>query len=155
VPDNSRNETAAEREDRSWNELLQELRVTQTGVQLLTGLLLTLPFQQRFSVLDEVAKGVYLAVVIAAVTSTALLIAPVAFHRLLFRQGEKDWLVSRANLSAIVGLNGLMLATSGALWLIFDVVVNRLTACAVVVGAVAVIATLWWAVPLSQRNAES
>jgi hypothetical protein len=149
-----RDETAEERQDRNWNELLQELRVTQTGVQLLTGLLLTLPFQQRFSVLDGFAKGVYLAVVIAAVSSTALLIAPVAFHRLLFRQGEKDWLVSRANISAFLGLAGLMLAISGGLWLIFDVVVNRLTACIVFVAAVAAISALWWVVPGAQRRTD-
>jgi hypothetical protein len=150
--DAGRDETTAERNDRNWNELLQELRVTQTGVQLLTGLLLTLPFQQRFSILDDVAIAVYLAVVISAVASTALLIAPVAFHRMLFRQGEKDWLVSRGNLSAMVGLGGLMLAFSGALWLIFDVVVNRATACIVVAVAVVLIAALWWAVPLTQRR---
>jgi Family of unknown function (DUF6328) len=149
-----RNETAAERQDRNWNELLQELRVTQTGVQLLTGLLLTLPFQQRFALLDGVAKGVYLAAVIAAVSSTALLIAPVAFHRLLFRHGAKDWLVSHGNVSAMAGLAGLMLASTGALWLIFDVVVNRLTACVVFFAAVAAITMLWWAVPLSQRRAD-
>src|SRR3954469_24975957 len=126
-----RNETTAERQDRNWNELLQELRVTQTGVQLLTGLLLTLPFQQRFTLLDDVAKVVYLAVVISAVSSTALLIAPVAFHRMLFRQGAKGWLVSRGNFTAMVGLGGLMLAFAGALWLIFDVVVGRAAACVV------------------------
>jgi len=150
-----RNETTAERDDRNWNELLQELRVTQTGVQLLTGLLLTLPFQQRFTLLDSVARGVYLAVVIAAVSSTALLIAPVAFHRMLFRQGEKRWLVSRGNLSAMVGLAGLMLASSGALWLIFDVVTNRPTACVVLVAAVATFTALWWAVPARQRRREA
>jgi hypothetical protein len=151
--DSGRNETAAEQHDRNWNELLQELRVTQTGVQLLTGLLLTLPFQQRFSVLDGLAKGVYLGVVICAVSSTALLIAPVAFHRLLFRQGEKDWLVSRGNLSAMVGLAGLMLASSGALCLIFDVVLDRVTACVVVGVALVLMTLLWWGVPLSQRRA--
>jgi hypothetical protein len=147
-----RDETAAQRRDRNWNELLQELRVTQTGVQLLTGLLLTLPFQQRFSMLDGTAKCVYLAVVVCAVSSAALLIAPVAFHRLLFRQGAKEWLVSQGNISAMVGLAGLMLAFAGALWLIFDVVVGRLAACVVIVGAVVLITSLWWGVPLSQRR---
>jgi hypothetical protein len=150
-----RNETAAERQDRNWNELLQELRVTQTGVQLLTGLLLTLPFQQRFSTLDDTAEAVYLAVVICAVSSAALLIAPVAFHRLLFRQGEKEWLLSRGNLSALIGLAGLMLASSGVLWLIFDVVIGRTTACVVVAVAVLAITALWWGIPLNQRRRET
>jgi hypothetical protein len=150
-----RKETETERHDRNWNELLQELRVTQTGVQLLTGLLLTLPFQQRFSMLDDVAKGVYLTVVIAAVSATSLLIAPVAFHRLLFRMGAKAWLVSRGNFSALLGLAGLMFASAGALWLIFDVVVGREAACVVVAVAVVAIATLWWGVPLNQRRKEA
>jgi hypothetical protein len=153
--DKGRSETPTERADRNWNELLQELRVTQTGVQLLTGLLLTLPFQQRFTLLDDVAKGVYLAVVIAAVSSTALLIAPVAFHRLLFRKGAKFWLVSRGNFSAMLGLAGLMFASAGALWLIFDVVIGRTTACVVVVIAITAIFALWWGVPLNQRRKEA
>jgi hypothetical protein len=93
--------------------------------------------------------------VICAVSSTALLIAPVAFHRLLFRHGAKAWLVSRGNLSAMLGLGGLMLASAGALWLIFDVVVGRTTACFVVVVAVAAITGLWWGVPLNQRRKET
>jgi hypothetical protein len=150
--DDGRHETDAERSDRNWNELLQELRVTQTGVQLLTGLLLTLPFQQRFSVLDDLAKGVYLGVVVSAVSATALLIAPVAFHRLLFRQGEKNWMVTRGNVSAMCGLAGLAIATSGALWLIMDVVVGRGAAFVAAGLALAVFAVLWWGVPLAQRR---
>lgn len=117
-----RHETAAERDDRNWGELLQELRVSQTGVQLLTGLLLTLPFQDRFSDLDDLERGVYLVVVAAAVASTAFLIAPVALHRMLFRQGAKGWLVTRGNLAAHVGLGFLAIAMTGVVWLIFDVV---------------------------------
>jgi hypothetical protein len=153
--DGGRDETDVERQDRNWNELLQELRVTQTGVQLLTGLLLTLPFQQRFSVLDDLATGVYLAVVVCAVSATALLIAPVAFHRLLFRQGEKDWLVRNGNLSAMLGLAGLMSASSGAMWLIFDVVIGRVTACVALAAALLLISGLWWGVPLNQRRKSS
>ena len=149
---NGRDETEAERADRNWNELLQELRVTQTGVQLLTGLLLTLPFQQRFTILDDLAKGIYLAVVISAVSATALLIAPVAFHRLLFRQGEKDWLASRGNWSAMCGLAALAFATSGALWLILDVVAGRTPAFSVGGGALVVFAGLWWVFPLNRRR---
>jgi hypothetical protein len=137
--DSGRDESAAERNDRNWNELLQELRVTQTGVQLLTGLLLTLPFQDRFLDLDNTEKTVYLGIVISAVSATALLIAPVAFHRILFRQGEKDWLVERGNWAAHAGLGCLAIAVSGALWLIFDVVTNPS------------FAVLWWFAPLRRR----
>ena len=79
-----RQETDIQRLDRQWNDLLQELRVVQTGVQLLTGLLLTLPFQPRFDQLAPLARGVYLFTVVTAVTASVLLIAPVAMHRALF-----------------------------------------------------------------------
>ncbi len=81
-----RGETEIQRLDRNWNSLLQELRVVQTGVQLLTGFLLTLPFQQRFDVLDPPMRNLYLATVGCSVGATVLLIAPVGMHRLLFRQ---------------------------------------------------------------------
>jgi len=81
----ARHETETERLDRNWSSLLQELRVVQTGVQLLTGLLLTLPFQQRFTELSTLAQDVYLLTVIASIGSTVLLVAPVGLHRLLFR----------------------------------------------------------------------
>src|SRR3954467_14665897 len=98
-----RDETPTERLDRNWNDLLQELRVVQTGVQLLTGFLLTLPFQQRFASLNSTERGIYLADVSAAVCSTALLIAPVALHRLLFRQHARAEQVSIAHRLAMAG----------------------------------------------------
>src|SRR5215212_2416243 len=84
--DPSRRETEMERMDRNWNELLQELRVTQTGVQILTGFLLTLPFQQRFTELDTFQVTVFCIAVLLSSTATALIVAPVSYHRLLFRQ---------------------------------------------------------------------
>lgn len=80
-----RGETEVQRRDRNWNSLLQELRVVQSGVQLLTGFLLTLPFQQRFGVLDRPMRYVYLVTVGLSVGATVLLVAPVSIHRLLFR----------------------------------------------------------------------
>ena len=83
--DTDRDETEAQRLDRNWSGLLQELRVAQTGVQLLTGFLLTLPFQQRFTQLDGVMRTVYLVTVACSIGATVLLVAPVSMHRLLFR----------------------------------------------------------------------
>lgn len=74
---------------RNWAELLQELRVTQTGVQVLTGFLLTVPFSNRFTHLSELQLVTYLCIVLGAITATALLVAPVAFHRMLFRQRRR------------------------------------------------------------------
>src|ERR1700742_1944101 len=92
-----RGETEIERLDRNWNSLLQELRVVQTGVQLLTGFLLTLPFQQRFDVLDTTMRVVYLITVGSSVCATVLLEAPVAIHRLLFRRHRLEFIVSAAH----------------------------------------------------------
>ena len=82
----ARFETETQRLDRNWLSLLQELRVVQTGVQLLTGFLLTLPFQQRFETLDTTMRVVYLVTVGCSVGATVLLESPVAMHRLLFRR---------------------------------------------------------------------
>jgi Family of unknown function (DUF6328) len=90
----TRHKSESERLDRNWSSLLQELRVAQTGAQLVTGFLLTLPFQQRFGVLSNVVKNVYRATVGCAIGATLLLVAPVVMHRVLFRQRRLLTLVS-------------------------------------------------------------
>ena len=109
---------------RNWHELLQELRVTQTGTQILTGFLLTLPFTARFAELSERQVITYLATMAGSVVTTGLIVAPVAFHRLLFRQSQKPWLVAAADTTAKIGLLLLALTTSGVVLLVFDVVLS-------------------------------
>src|ERR1041385_4791930 len=92
-----RTESKPQKFDRQWNELLQEMRVLQTGVQVLTGFLLTIPFQQRFDRLSDVERRLYIAAVGLAVLSTLFLIAPVSMHRMLFRRGERDRLLTRGH----------------------------------------------------------
>src|ERR1700752_598645 len=106
----SRSETETQRLDRNWLNLLQELRVVQTGVRLLTGFLLTLPFQQRFDVLNQQLRIGYLATVGWSVGATVLPIAPVGIHRLLFRRHRLRVLVSAAHGCAYSGLALLGLA---------------------------------------------
>jgi len=146
-----RHEDKTERLARNFSELLQELRVTQTGVQILTGFLLTVPFTQRFPTLDLVQKYGYLAVLVGAVLATGFIIAPVALHRTLFRRGEKEWLVNAADWCARVGLLLLAMTMSGVVWLVFDVVVSR--TASIVAGGVGVLffAALWGAFPLAKR----
>src|SRR5271154_6639595 len=120
-----RGETELQRLDRNWNSLLQELRVVQTGVQLLTGFLLTLPFQQRFDVLGEHMRMVYLATVGFSVGATVLLIGPVAMHRLLFRRHRLQVLVSSAHRCALAGLALLGVAMTGMTMIIFAAVSGR------------------------------
>ena len=144
-------ETATERLDRNWASLLQELRVVQTGVQLLTGFLLTLPFQGRFDVLDSDMRVVYLATVTSSVTSTVLLIAPVGMHRVLFRQHRLPVLVSVAHRLAYAGLLLLGLALSGMAVIVFAAVAGR-TAGVVAGGvALALILAFWVTMPFAVR----
>ena len=149
--DQGDHETQKERLTRNFNELLQELRVTQTGVQILTGFLLTVPFTQRFPQLDNIQRDGYLAILVGAVLATGFIIAPVAIHRTLFRQGQKEWVVNTANWSARAGLLFLALTTAGVVWLVFDVVIGR--GAAITAGIVALVFfTLLWAVlPLAKR----
>lgn len=148
----SSDETEEEKLTRNLNELLQELRVTQTGVQILTGFLLTLPFTGRFQDLTDLQRDVYLAILCGSVVATGLIIGPVAFHRALFRQGERPWIVEAANHAARAGLLSLAMTTSGVVWLVFDLVTNR--ALAHVAGSLSLtfFAVLWAGVPLVVRG---
>ncbi|WP_109510028.1 DUF6328 family protein [Nocardioides speluncae] len=123
-----RRETKDERLDRNWNELLQEMRVMQTGAQLIAGFLLTLPFQSAFSDLDDAQRWLYLGLVILAGVTTALIMVPIAVHRRLFGRGVKERLVLTAHRLVTVVLTAIGLLIVGITTLIFDVVVDRTAA---------------------------
>lgn len=150
----ARNETEAERLDRNWNNLLQELRVVQTGVQLLTGLLLTLPFQEGFEVLDGMMRTVYLVTVACSASSTALLVAPVAMHRMVFRRHRLNLVVTAAHRCAYAGLLLLGFAMAGVVQIIFDTVASRRTGF--VAGGVALIVFVgcWIVWPFTMRSGQ-
>lgn len=152
-PTDGRRETVDERMDRNWNELLQELRVAQTGVQILTGFLLTVPFQSRFTELDGYQRSVYLVLVVLAITATALIVAPMSLHRVLFRRHRKESLVAHADRLAQAGLAALALVLGGSALLLFDIVLGR--AAGVVAGATVllVLAVLWVVVPVRLARA--
>ena len=120
-----RDETVNERMDRNWNEILQELRVTQTGTQIFTGFLLTIAFQSRFSELTNFQVRIYLILVVAAVLTTALGLAPVNLHRSLFRQGAKMTIVQTAHVIMRITLVGVAIMLIGTMLLIFDLVIDR------------------------------
>ena len=150
--DRDRDETEAQRLDRNWSSLLQELRVAQTGVQLLTGFLLTLPFQQRFTQLDGVMRTVYLVTVACSIGATVLLVAPVSMHRLLFRRHRLKTLVSAAHSYAMVGLLMLGIALAGVAVVIFDTVIGRTGAWLAGGCTLVALATFWYAMPLVGRH---
>jgi hypothetical protein len=147
-----RGETEIERLDRNWTSLLQELRVVQTGVQLLTGFLLTLPFQQRFDVLGPQMRDVYLATVGCSVGATVLLIAPVGIHRLLFRRHRLQVLVSAAHRCAYAGLALLGLALTGVTVIIFAAVAGSSVALIAGACALTLFTFFWWILPLVLRT---
>jgi hypothetical protein len=141
-------ETRKERATRRWNEMLQELRVAQTGVQVLTGFLLTVPFSQGFASLDKVDKLAYLVTVSASILAAGTLISPVAFHRVLFGKSEKEWVVEAANISARVGLAMLGITMCGVMFLVFDVVVSTAAAVIATSATAVLLVVLWLVVPL-------
>ncbi len=149
--EDGRNESPEQKADRNWNELLQELRVAQTGVQILTGFLLTLPFQQRFERLDAFEVGTFLVVVLVAAIATGLLIAPVSLHRALFGRRRKNETVAVAHRLAQFGLVALLLAVAGVVLLVFSVVVGRPEAVAVSAAVLVGLAALWGVLPLVVR----
>ena len=126
-----RNETRNEQRDRNWNDLLQELRVMQTGTQIIAGFLLTLPFQQKFSELDSLAVVLYLVLVVLAAVATCLMLVPVAMHRQLFGLQVKNRLVDAGHhvVGIVLALVGLLVV--GTTTLIFYVVLGALEAATV------------------------
>jgi O-antigen/teichoic acid export membrane protein len=142
-----RNETEAERIDRNVAELLQELRVAGLGVQVLFGFLLAMPFTDKFSTLDPEQHRLYVAVLLLAALSTALLTAPVAYHRIVFRRHQKHDLLRFANTVALAGLVTVALAISGAVLLVVSVAYDGLVAA--IIGAVVagVYFVLWFVMP--------
>lgn len=128
-----------------WNEILQELRVAQTGVQILTAFLLTLPFQAVFKDLSDSRTHVYVGVLLSAMVSMLLLLTPVALHRALFHRGMRPWLVHAANGFSRAGLVLLVAANVGAVWLVLDVVLG-FNAASIVAALLAGVTTFGWVV---------
>jgi hypothetical protein len=124
-PLDGRNESLNEKMDRNWNDILQELRVTQTGTQILTGFLLAIAFQPKFDSLNDFQHTIYLFLVMAAVTTTALGLAPVNLHRALFRRRVKFMTVQTAHVLLRLALVGVAVVSAGTVLLIFDVVASR------------------------------
>jgi len=147
-----RHETRAERIDRELVELLNELRVGLPGVQFLFAFLLTVPFQARGRNISTFDRDVYLVTLVAAAVATALLIAPAAQHRVLFRQHDKEGLLRRSSRSAYAGLVVLAVAIPSAVLLVVDVLVGRALAW-VLASVIAALLAWWWViVPFSKRR---
>jgi hypothetical protein len=142
-----RDESQAQRDDRNLAELLQELRISGLGVQVLFGFLLSLPFTARFARLSQGQRDLYLASLVLSAVATALLLGPVAYHRLVFRRRKKEPLVRAASAMATLGL-----AISAAVLLAASTVATGLPAWLITVFIAVLFAGLWFVFPLTQRD---
>jgi amino acid permease len=148
----SRGETEKQRWDRNFADLLQELRVAQTGVQILFAFLLTLPFSARFTETTQFQRDVYIVALLGAAFATAMIISPVAFHRALFRQGRKPELVRYAHKMATGGLAFTLISMVSSILLIADFLFNLGVAIVLTAIGGAWFLTFWAALPFSRRN---
>lgn len=155
VADDGRAESADERADRNWNELLQELRVLQTGTQILTGFLLALAFQPAFRDLNGPQRVFYLTLIVLAALSAIVALSPVALHRGLFRRRAKPAVVAFGHTAVLFALVTVSVLLVGVVVFVFDVVVST-AASWIVGGALAfLVAALWVVSPLIYRHRRS
>ncbi|MCK2026823.1 MULTISPECIES: DUF6328 family protein [Microbacterium] len=153
--DDGRDETPNERADRNWDELLQELRVMQTGTQILTGFLLAVAFQPRFTDMDELQRDLYVVLVALAAIATILALAPVGMHRALFGTRQKPELVRIAARIVKVDLVVIGALTIGVTTLIVDFTVNRTAGLVALIAALVLVTGLWMALPGFLRRARA
>lgn len=145
-------ESEKQRTQRQLIELLQELRVIITGVQVLFAFLLAVPFNQRFAQVTSFQKDLYLAVLLLTALSTALLTAPTAYHRLRFHQGDRVHIIAVSNRFALAGLGTLALAMTGAVLLVTDFIfADTLLVVLCTVGTAIVFATFWYWLPRARE----
>jgi hypothetical protein len=144
-------EDKASKLDRELGELLQELRVALPGVQVLLAFLLTVPFSQRFGSVSPGQRAMYFAAVIATAAATVLFISPTAYHRLRFRDRDKEHMLALANRMTIVGTVFLAAAITAVIWVVTSILFGTTTAVLVAGLIAALTAWLWYLVPLSRR----
>ena len=147
-----RNETEKERLDRNLNELLGELRVALPGVQVLFAFLLTVPFQQRFAQVTDFQQTVYFGTLVCAAIAAAFLIAPSAYHRVMFEQQDKPNIIHIGTGQFLVGLGALALAMNGAVMLVTDVLFGAGTVAVTVALIASLYLTLWFGFGLYRRG---
>ncbi|SCL42063.1 hypothetical protein GA0074692_6637 [Micromonospora pallida] len=145
-------ETEKQRWQRNFADLLQELRVAQTGVQILFAFLLTLPFSAGFTKVTNFQKDAYVVSLLAAAAATAMIISPVAFHRALFRQGRKPELVRFAHRMATGGLAFMLVSMVSAVLLITDFILDRPIALLLSTVTGLWFLTFWVLLPFVRRN---
>lgn len=149
--DDGRHETADERADRNWLDVLQELRVMQTGTQILTGFLLALAFQPAFADLSDGQRTLYLCLIVLSALSAIVALSPVVLHRFLFRRRAKARVVSFGHVALIMSLVTIAVLLIGVVAFVFDVVLDGAASWAVVAALSTVLIVLWVVTPIIIR----
>jgi O-antigen/teichoic acid export membrane protein len=151
-PKEGRHETPVERLDRQFDDILQELRVSQAGVQILFAFLLGIAFTPVFADIADWQRDVYIATLITTVLAAIMFIGPVSYHRIVFRQQMRGSLVAASNIMAIIGIFFLMLSMVGAVLLVVSVVLGPTWAAWTTTGVAVVFLVLWYGLPLLRRS---
>jgi len=141
-----------ERVDRELMELLNELRVAIPGVQVLFAFLLTAPFNQRFDQTTSFQRGIYLIALLTSAAASALLVATASQHRLLFRQAQKEDLLSRGNRMAIAGFVALAVSLASGVLLVTSFLFGHLTSGLVTAAVALLFVWLWFGMALPQQR---
>jgi hypothetical protein len=147
-----RDETDTERLDRNLIELLQEVRVVQTGVQVLFAFLLTVPFSARFGEITGFQRAAYFTALVGATAASVLLIAPTALHRILFRMGQKEYMVDMSNRLALGGLASTAVAMVAVMLLVADVMFGLGVGVAIALVTALAFAGVWYVLPMRRRR---
>jgi Family of unknown function (DUF6328) len=146
-------ETHEERVNRELIELLNELRVALPGVQVLFAFLLAVPFSQRFAQTTELQRDTFMVALLSTLAGSVFLIAPTAYHRIRFRDRDKEALLRISNVFAIVGVAFLAIGMTAVVFLVTDMIFKGLTTAIVTAGTAALFATVWFVLPLARKAA--
>lgn len=144
-------ESKSDKLDRELGELLQELRVALPGVQVLFAFLLTVPFSQGFTTMTDVQRNLYFAILLSTAVTSAMFIAPTSYHRLRWRDYDKERLLLTANRLTIAGSVFLALSIGGAVYLIGDFMFGAGVAWITAALIAALLTWFWFGLPLSRK----
>jgi len=147
-------ETQEERVNRELIELLNELRVALPGVQVLFAFLLAVPFSQRFAETTDLQRDTYMVALLSTLAGSVFLMAPTAYHRIRFRDRDKDAMLRISNTFAIVGVICLAVGMTAVVFLVTDLIFKGLTTALVTAATAALFATVWFLVPLLRKTAD-
>ncbi len=148
-------ETKKEQLEREHGELLEELRSLIPGAEVLFGFLLAIRFTGQFAELTSLQKYVYYATLLSTAVALVMLLAPAAYHRIRFREGDKEMMLRKGNREAIVGTAAIAMAFTGVLFLVTDLVFSIPVAVVVAILFFALTAWRWWAIALFRKAQES